>query len=193
MSSDFSSEARPRVPLRLLLPVIALIGLTSLGGGRFAYYHDALVERRAWLTDQEFLEGLTVSQVIPGPTFANFTVFVSQRLGGGVAALLGLIFILTPGAVGMLILSYLYELGTTHLALANAAFRGLGAAAAGLTVVTILRLLRIRSGVHDRKSLALAGAAFIALGPLQLSLPVVVLPLAVVGLWLYRPGQQPVE
>ena len=187
-SSDSESLPGSRIPLRALLPVLAVIGLTSLGGGRFAYYHDALVEKRQWLADQEFLEGLVVSQIIPVPTFANFTVFIGQRLGGWVGALLGLTFILTPGAVGMLVLSYLYTLGTTQVPLVNAAFRGFGAAASGLTVVMLLRLLRMRSGIPNRSALALAALTFIALGPLQLSMLVVVPPLALVGLWLNRPG-----
>ena len=191
MSSDPTDQdfpPVPRVPQRELLPVLAVIGLTSLGGGRFAYYHDALVEKRQWLADQEFLEGLIISQIIPGPTFANFTVFIGQRLGGWVGALMGLIFILTPGAVGMLLLSYLYTLGTTQVPLASAAFRGLGAAAAGLTLVMLLRLIRVRSGIPNRSAMILATLTFVGLGPLQLSMLAVIPPLALVGLWLNRPG-----
>lgn len=187
MTVDPLEPSARRVPLRLLLPVVALIGATSLGGGRFAYYHDALVEKRDWLSDQEFMEGLVVSQIIPGPTFANFTVFVTQRLGGWPAAVTGLVFILTPGAAAMLLLTYLYTLGATQGPLTDAAFKGFGAAAAGLTLVTLIRLLRARSGVRNLSGLMLAAVTFVALGPLQLSMLAVVPPLALVGLWLNRP------
>lgn len=193
MAADDLEPVSRRVPLRLLLPVIGVIGLTSLGGGRFAYYHDAIVEKRGWFSDQEFLEGLVVSQIIPGPTFANFTVFVGQRLGGWLAALAGLTLILTPGALAMLLLSYLYTLGTTRVPLADAAFKGIGAAAAGLTVVMALRLIKVRSGIPNRPAIALAAITFLLLGPLQMSMILVVPPLAIVGLWLNRPRVRTVE
>lgn len=190
MSFDDRPQLGSRVPLRRLVPVLALIGATSFGGGRFAYYHDALVEKKKWLSDQDFLEGLTISQIIPGPTFANFTVFVSQRLGGTIGALTGLLLILAPGSIAMILLSYLYGLGVTKIPLADAAFRGLGASASGLTLVTIVRLLRIRSGVPNWGTWVMAGVTFLALGPLQLNMLYVVPPLALVGLWLNRPSRQ---
>ncbi|HEX2172558.1 MAG TPA: chromate transporter [Dehalococcoidia bacterium] len=191
MSADDLARPTPRVPWRQLLPVVAVIGLTSLGGGRFAYYHDAMVQKRGWLTDDDFLEGLTLSQLIPGPTFANFTVFVSQRLGGWIAGVIGLALILTPGAAAMLALSVLYDLGVTRIPLADAAFKGIGAAAAGLTLVMLIRLVQARSGIPNLPAIAVAIATFVALGPLQMSMLAVVPPLAVVGLWLNRPRSRP--
>ena len=43
-----------RVPLWLLIRVFAWTGLTALGGGRSAYFYDAVVVRRAWVTTGEF-------------------------------------------------------------------------------------------------------------------------------------------
>jgi chromate transporter len=189
VSDDAFDAPSRRIPLRLLLPVVGLIGLTSLGGGRFAYYHDALVEKRGWITDEEFLEGLTVSQLIPGPTFANFTVFVSQRLGGWIGGLIGLALILTPGAAAMLLLSVLYDLGVTRIPLADAAFKGIGAAAAGLTLTMLIKLVQARSGIPNLPAIVVASITFVALGPLQMSMLLVVPPLALVGLWLNRPGK----
>ena len=57
----------------VLTRVFAWIGLISIGGGRAAYFHDALVVRRRWLTHEEFLQGLTLSQILPGPTVTNPT------------------------------------------------------------------------------------------------------------------------
>ena len=47
----------------VLTQAFTWIGLTSIGGGRSAYFYDALVVRRRWVTDDEFIQGLTLSQL----------------------------------------------------------------------------------------------------------------------------------
>src|SRR2546430_17548670 len=91
-----------RVPLRSLIRVFAWTGLIALGGGRSAYFYDAVVVRRAWVTTGEFVQDLTLSQLLPGPNFANLAVAPGCRLGGwrggGWAPPAGL----GPGGVGLL-------------------------------------------------------------------------------------------
>lgn len=187
---DEKPGTAPPVPLRVLLPILAVIGATSLGGGRFAYYYDAFVQKRGWLTSDQFVESLTVSQVLPGPTFANLTIFLSQRLGGIWAALGGFIVGLAPGAAAMILLSHLYLLGTSEIPVVDNAFRAVGVAASALTLVTVLRLVRTRSGVPNRSALAIAAVTFLALGPFAVSAFIVVPPLVLLGLWLNRPGRE---
>ena len=63
-----------RVRLSRIVQVFGWTGLISLGGVRSAYFYDALVMRRPWLKSHEFIQDLTLSQLLPGPSFANLGV-----------------------------------------------------------------------------------------------------------------------
>jgi chromate transport protein ChrA len=62
----------------------------------------ALVVRRTWLTGEEFLPGLTLSQLLPGPTVSNLSVFLGNSLNGPAGAALALLAVLLPGALAIL-------------------------------------------------------------------------------------------
>ena len=129
---------RPRIsPLQLFLAFsqLALSGF----GGVLPWAHRALVERRGWLTQREFVDTLALGQLLPGPNIGNMAVMIGYRFagyGGAAAAFAGLVagpFLLMI-ALGLLYRSY----GT--LPLVEQALSGMSAVAAGLVLATGLKM-----------------------------------------------------
>lgn len=100
-------------------------------GGVVAVVQRELVEKRRWLTREEFVEEWAVAQVMPGPNVVNLSIMIGDRyfgLRGAVAALLGM---LALPLVLVLLAALAYAHWATHPAVAGA-LRGMGAVAAGM-------------------------------------------------------------
>lgn len=100
-------------------------------GGVLAVVQRELVEKKRWLTNEEFVEDWAVAQIMPGPNVVNLSIMIGDRyfgLRGAMAALAGmLIFPLLL----VLVLAVVYAQFASHPAVAGA-LRGMGAVAAGL-------------------------------------------------------------
>jgi chromate transporter len=108
-------------------------------GGVLAVAQRELVERLQWMTREQFVETLSVSQVLPGPNIVNMALFIGDRhfgLRGAFAALAGML--LVPLAI-VLVLTALYAEYSSH-PVVSGALRGMGAVAAGLVISTALKL-----------------------------------------------------
>jgi chromate transporter len=154
-----------------------------MGGGRFAYYFHELVTRRRWLSEQEMLERLAISQLLPGPNIGNLAVLLGQRLRGFRGAALALIATLGPGALLMLGLSAFY-FARGQVPGAGPAFRGIAAAAAGLALGTTLQIgWRSARGV---RAAVLGALTLLAVLVLHLPTLLAILLLGAGGVLLYR-------
>jgi len=183
-----------RVSLLRLIAVFTWTGLSSLGGGRSAYFHDALVRRRGFIRHDEFVQDFTLSQVLPGPNFSNLAVALGYRLAGVAGGVWGLLAIVLPGALILLGAGVLYFRGAFSPS-ATLLIRGLSAAVVGLVLVTTLRIIfgsrrglgsrRGRGSLRGGRAVVVAALTFAAVGPLRLPTVGVVLVMAAVSLWLH--------
>jgi len=166
-----------------IVRVFVQLGFTSFGGGRSAYYYEALVARRRWIKTQDFLQDLTLSQILPGPNVTNLAVAVGRRLAGFAGAASSFVAVILPGAVALLVLTTFYFHGTITSG-AQSAIRGGAAAVVGVVVVTTVKMGSVFRGW---RVFAIAGSAFVAVGPLRLNTIATVLVAGAVSLWLQRP------
>ena len=129
-----------RAPIRPLDLFLAFSQLALSGfGGVMPWAHRTLVERKAWLTQDEFVETLALGQLLPGPNIGNMAVIIGYRFagyGGAMAAVTGLVggpCVLMIG-VGLLYGSY------GNLPQVQHALSGMSAVAAGLMLATGLKM-----------------------------------------------------
>lgn len=179
----------PRSPAELFLAFnrLALQGF----GGVLAVAQVELVERRGWLTRPEFVELLSASQVLPGPNVVNLALMLGDRWFGwrGAAAALGGLIVVPLAIVIALTLAYDRFSAVPQVA---GALRGMGAVAAGLVLVTALKLLSTLRGnpIGRWGCVLVAGATFgaIALARWPLAAVIATLgPLAcVLAAWRLR-------
>jgi chromate transporter len=132
------------VTLRALILYFLKLGATGFGGPialAGAMEHD-LVEQRKWFTPDEYLRGLALAQLAPGPLAAQLAIYLGWARGGVPGAtLVGVAFIL-PSFVIVLILSALY-IRLHGLAWMQAVFYGVGAAVIGIIARSAIKLTRV--------------------------------------------------
>ncbi len=167
-------------------PTWLMIGATGFGGpaGQVALLHREIVERRRWLTEEEYLAALRVCMLLPGPEAQQLATYAGWRLHGIVGGLVsGALFVL-PGAVLVTLLAWLHAAGHA-LPLVAAAFAGARPAAVALVALAAWRIGR--KSIHSAAAalIAIAGGVAIACG---VPFPLVVAGAAVVGC-LALPGR----
>jgi chromate transporter len=108
-------------------------------GGVLPWARYVLVEKRRWLTGDEFTDILAVCQLMPGPNIVNMSVAIGARFHGGLGALVAVLGLVTLPLVIVLLLASLYGAFQDVPAVARA-LDGMAAAAAGLIIAMAAKM-----------------------------------------------------
>jgi chromate transporter len=131
-------------PLGRFLLYFLRLGALGFGGpiALAGYMQRDLVEKRRWVSKQDYVEGLALSQLAPGPLAAQLAIYLGWvRAGALGATLVGVAFIL-PSFLMVLALAALYlEFG--GLAWMRGAFYGIGAAVIAIIARSAYKLVRL--------------------------------------------------
>ena len=151
------------VRLRELVAVFGTLGIIGFGGpaAHIALMRREVVERRGWLSDQQLVDLMGVTNLIPGPNSTEMAMLVGRlRAGGAGLVVAGLAFIL-PAVAIVLALAWAYV--------------AYGAAPAGEALLYGVKPVIV----------AVVAAALIAFARAPLSGPLrIVVALATAGLWV---------
>lgn len=152
-----TSAEVPPVDLRHVAQTFVAIGLASFSLAALGETKDHVTRRRNWFTDEEFMQGLGLAQLMPGAPAVNLCAYLGYRLRGLPGAAAATIAFLVPCFLLMLLLS---DLSLRHgkVSIVSSLFHGLAALVVGLVFNTVLNLWR--SGVKTAFDWAMALAGF---------------------------------
>jgi chromate transporter len=142
------------------------IGVSGFGGV-MPFAHRMLVERQRWLTEREFTEAISLSQLLPGPNIVNLSVIIGRRFQGTVGALAATLGLMLMPLFIVLLLAMLFA-EFAHIDAVRGACNGVSAAASGLVLSVALKMAQpIR---RNPMEVAVCAIAFVAIGLLRFPL-----------------------
>lgn len=156
------------------------IGLFTLGGGyaMLPLIEREIVDKKKWISSDDFLDVLAVAQSLPGPIAVNTAVFVGYRTRGLPGSLTGLFGTVMPSFLCMIIIASFF-VGIRDNPVVGAVFTGIRPAVAALIAASVWSLGKKAKLTWITGALALAAALAVWLG--GVSPAWVVLALAFVG------------
>ena len=133
----------PTYSLQQLIRYFLRLGTIGFGGpvALVSYMYRDLVEQRAWISEEDYREGMALAQLAPGPLAAQLAIYlgyVHYRILG--ATLVGLAFVL-PSFLMVLLLGVLYQ-RFGGLPWMQAIFYGVGAAVIGIISISSYKLTK---------------------------------------------------
>ena len=136
-SNTDEKRPQPESPADLFVS-FTLLALQGFGGV-LAVVQRELVEKKRWMTREEFVEEWAVAQIMPGPNVINLSLMIGTRYFGFKGAMAALAGMLAAPLVIVLLLALSYAQFAEHPGV-QGALRGMGAVAAGLIAATGLKL-----------------------------------------------------
>ena len=135
LALDSHQQPQSLTDLFVSFTLLALQGF----GGVLAVVQRELVEKKRWMTREEFVEDWAVAQILPGPNVVNLSLMIGGRYFGLRGALVSLAGMLAAPTLVVMVLALVYA----HYAdspLVAGALRGMSAVAAGLITATGLKM-----------------------------------------------------
>ena len=109
------------------------IGLFTIGGGyaMIPIIQQEVATRKGWMSDEEFLDAISLTNSLPGPLAVNAATFVGYRVKGVPGAVVSALGVATPSVIIILLIAMVFQNVMGYTVVQNF-FRGLRPAVAAL-------------------------------------------------------------
>ncbi|MBO7071303.1 MAG: chromate transporter, partial [Bacteroidales bacterium] len=113
----------------------------TIGGGMamVAVVRDILVVKRKWMTDDEFMDILAISQTLPGLMAVNTAIFIGYRLLGTKGSIVATLGSILPPFIIILAIAMLFT-GYQDNEIVMAIFKGIRPAVVALIAVPTIQM-----------------------------------------------------
>lgn len=177
------------VSLRRIFLVFLKMGTFAFGGvySMLSFFEKELVEKRKWLTHDEYIESVAIGQMTPGPPIVNTGICIGYKLRkikGAIATVAGQAF---TGTVFAILLAVFY-IKTKDNARLQSVMKGVGAAVVGLLLSIIYKMAR--KNLKDYKTFLFSLVALVALAVLKLNPIGLILAAGILGFIFFREGKK---
>ena len=178
------SLQRPDVSLAQLARVFFFISVTSFGGGATAYIRRIIVENKRWLTNEEFFSGVALCQILPGANVVGISLYIGNHLCGIPGALVATLCLILPSSLILFGLGFLYFFMGTMPSV-EVMLKGAGAVACGLMASMFVEAAK--ESLKNWSDLLIFIVTFLLVHSVHLHVPYVILLVAPIAIWWYRP------
>lgn len=166
--------------------VFLRLGLTSFGGpvAHLAYFREAFVQRRKWLTDEAYADLVALCQFLPGPGSSQVGMIIGLRRAGPGGLLAAWIAFTLPSAV--LLVAFAYGVAAYGDVAGAGWLHGVKAAAVAVVAQAVISMARTLTPDVKRAVIAVAGAVALLLVASPLAQIGVIVAGGLVGWWWLR-------
>jgi len=178
------AQGEERVEWRALARTFIKLGAVGFGGGLavIAHIRRVVVYERRWMSEEEFLDAVSLAQSLPGANTANAITYIGLKLCGIRGALVSVTSFVMPSFLAMIGLSIAYG-HLINFPDAKRVFQGFTAAVVGLIAATTVRLGQ--SAMQQQWRLELGVAAGFMLIFTQTTVAEVVLLSGIIGILIH--------
>src|SRR4051812_3494590 len=133
--------AKPTYTLQQLVLYFLKLGYSGFGGpvALVGYMHRDLVEKRKWISEEEYNQGLALAQLAPGPLAAQLGIYLGFVHYGVLGATLAGVAFVLPSFLMVVALGWAY-VAYGGLSWMQAVFYGVGAAVIGIIAQSAYKL-----------------------------------------------------
>jgi chromate transporter len=161
------------------------LGFINFGGpaGQIAIMHRELVERKRWVSEQQYLRTLNFCMLLPGPEAQQVATYIGWRLHGTLGGIVAGSFFIIPSIFVLLLLSYL-AVAHSDVPAVTGLLYGVQPVVIAIVVEAVMRIGK--RALNHAVLVAFAVASFVAIYFLSVPFPAVVAAAAVLGVLLRR-------
>lgn len=161
------------------------VGMFTIGGGyaMIPVIQDAVCHQREWLSDEEFLDSISLTNSLPGPLATNAATFIGYRLKGIKGAISAVLGTISPSIMIILFIAIIFNTAMENQYV-QAFFMGVRPAVFALIVSAVYKLAKSAKVHKDIVSLIIALVSFLVIGFLGVTPIIIVIAAAVIAVVL---------